>query len=234
MGLSRRDREPHPRKSPLRRAVGILSWVVALTLAVGWVAFLRPAGMGGPAGYVIVSGESMEPLLHTGDLAVVTRETNYDVGDVVAYRIPAGDVGGGMLVIHRVIGGSIDDGLILQGDNRDTPDMWRPQAEDVVGSLRVYVPHAGTALFLLRTPLVIAGVAGFLGFWVVATSGERKAKESDEEGAIDEITVPQPAPVPVPVRPAVVITAPSRSTGHVAAAAVVGLSVGSFLWSRAR
>lgn len=162
-----------------RRLTGMLTWVLALAIALGWFFFLRPAGLGGPAGYVIVSGESMEPMMQTGDLAIVHRESHYDIGDVVAYRIPADDVGGGMLVIHRIIGGTAGDGFILQGDNRDTPDMWRPTSDDVVGSLRVYVPHAGTALFLLRTPIVIAAVIGFLGFWFVATSPDKKTRTSE-------------------------------------------------------
>ena len=236
MGLSLTGRSAPPAASRFRRWISLLSWLVALALVVGWIAFLRPAGMGGPAGYVIVSGESMEPLLQTGDLAIVTQQDNYSPGDVVAYRIPAGDVGGGMLVIHRVIGGSAEDGLILQGDNRDTPDMWRPRAGDVVGALRVYIPHAGTALFLLRTPLVIAGAAGFLGFWAVAFSPTRTPKTSD--GVVtdetDESVVPEVvAPVRLPAGPAAAI-APTRGTGHIAAATVVGLSVGSFLWNRSR
>ena len=231
MGLRRRGSQPRASVSRLRRALGVVSWVLALALAAGWLIFLRPAGLGGPAGYVIVSGESMEPLLHTGDLAIVTRQDEYSAGDVVAYRIPAGDVGGGMLVIHRVIDGSAEEGLVLQGDNRDTPDMWRPRTQDVVGTLQLYIPHAGTALFLLRTPLVIAGVAGFLGFWVVAFSPDRKRTDSDEV-VLDEVDVPDVVPpVAVHSRPVAVATSPTRGPAQVATVAVVGLSIGTFFWT---
>lgn len=208
-----------------RRAVGLLSWVLALALAVGWVVFLRPSGLGGPAGYVIVSGASMEPMMHTGDLVIVRRQAEYRAGDVVAYRIPKSDVGGGMLVIHRIIGGNATDGLILQGDNRDTQDMWRPRAEDVVGSLWWHIPHVGTVLFLLRTPLVIAGVIGFLGFWFVATSPERKPTADDELIELDDLPrVPIP---PVVVQPVAAVAARRRtlaSPATLAAGAVLVLS----------
>jgi signal peptidase I len=193
MGLTRRSR--------LRRALSVLSWVIALAAAIGWVAYLRPAGIGGSTGYVIVSGKSMEPMMHTGDLAIIRAKDDYRIGDVVAYRIPEGDVGGGMLVIHRVIGGSIDEGLVLQGDNRDTKDLWRPTADDVVGALEWHLPHVGTGLFLLRTPMVLAGILGFLGFWFVATSGS----EEKSSGKAEEIVTPE-----VPIAPAPpALTAPA-------------------------
>lgn len=174
-------------RRPRRRVVAAASWVFVLALAIGWAAFLRPASMGGPAGYVIVSGESMEPMMHTGDLAIVRQQDSYVVGDVIAYRIPKADVGGGMLVIHRVVGGDAREGFVLQGDNRDSTDMWRPVHSDVVGSLRWHVPHAGTALFLLKTPMVIAGVIGFLGFWFVVTWGDNKAGGPPaDDGVVDE------------------------------------------------
>ena len=214
MGVTRRRR--------MRRVTSVLSWVVALSIAVGWFVFLRPEGLGGSTGFVIVSGESMEPMMETGDLAVVREKDHYRVGDVVAYKIPDGDVGGGMMVIHRVIGGNLDEGLLLQGDNRDSKDLWRPKADDVVGSLQWHLPNVGTGLFLLRTPMVLAGVLGFLGFWFVATSGS--GKEASPEAEADDlagerttaeperepVSVPERAPrrVPEPVAPRVEIVLP--------------------------
>lgn len=207
--------------------MALLSWISIGGLAVGWALFLRPASMGGPAGYVIVSGESMEPMLHTGDLAVVRQQPEYAVGDVVAYRIPKQDVGGGMLVIHRVIGGDADDGYILQGDNRETQDMWRPVRGDIVGSLRWYLPHAGTGLFLLKTPLVIAGVIGFLGFWFVVTSGETTPTSTNE--VVRDDTAPatpiEPIGPPLDAAPSRVPKAPRLPAGTAAAAGVVALTV---------
>lgn len=211
-----------------RRVRSILSWLFILALAAGWAAFLRPASMGGPAGYVIVSGESMEPMMHTGDLAIVRHQDSYEVGDVVAYRIPKSDIGGGMLVIHRVVGGDAQAGFVLQGDNRDTQDIWRPAGSDVVGALRWHVPHAGTALFLLKTPMVIAGVIGFLGFWFVVTWGDDTShQDTAAEEAVPEAVV-EPAADPAPVGPRRAYERPQHrrlSPGTAAAAGVVLISV---------
>ena len=191
----------------------VIWWMVGVIAAAGWVLYLRPSTVGGPAGYVIVSGSSMEPLMRTGDLALVHRRPSYGIGDVVAYRIPKDHVGGGMLVIHRVIGGNGGDGYVLQGDNREHPDMWRPRHADVIGNLVVHVPHLGTALFLLRTPLVLATAMGLFGFWfiVVRDDEERTASaesEPDEGPPVAEldhiahpeivIAVDAPAPVAAP------------------------------------
>ncbi len=182
--------------------------------------------MGGSAGYVIVSGKSMEPMLSTGDLAVVYRRAGYRVGDVIAYRIPESDVGGGMLVIHRVTGGNGTLGYVLQGDNRDTADMWRPRKDDIVGLLQWHVPHAGTALFLLRTPMVIAGIVGFLGFWFVATSPDRSRPSTADELTIEEEAPPDVAVTPAPAATGAVL--PGRCAGvppgTVAVGAVLVLS----------
>lgn len=219
-----------PRKGR-RLAFGALSWLTAVALAAGWAVYLRPASLGGPAGYVIVSGSSMEPMMHTGDLAVVRRQNDYGIGDVVAYRIPKDDVGGGMLVIHRVIGGGVDEGLVLQGDNRDTKDMWRPRAADVVGSLWWHIPHAGTAMFLLRTPIVIAAVLAFFGFWAIVSAPDRKretlAEDSDGDVSLED-PITGPAYVPPTPQPA---SAEGRSaTANVAALGVVAVSVAAYFW----
>lgn len=86
----------------------------------------------------------MEPGLHTGDVVVVREPSEtYRKGDVVAYPVPAGQVGEGQIVIHRVIAGSGSAGLVLQGDNRTTSDLWRPTDRDVVGVAVFDVPKVG-------------------------------------------------------------------------------------------
>jgi signal peptidase len=220
---------PEATDAPVRRARwrAVLTWILILGAVSAWTAFLRPASLGGSAGYVIVSGESMEPTMHTGDLAIVRAKSTYSPGDVVAYRIPRSNVGEGMLVIHRVIGGSPEDGLILQGDNRDHPDVWRPTADDVVGSLLAHLPHAGTALFLFRTPLVLATAAGLLGFWFIVLRGtdEEPAVAAETQPAETEVAV---APIPRPqLQPAPVAARRHRSLiGPVVVGVAIGLLVG--------
>jgi signal peptidase I len=125
-----------------------------LVLIVAWAVVLRPQFLGGPAAYVIVSGESMEPTLADGDFVFAKRQSSYRVGDVVVYRVPKGDLGAGALVIHRIVGGSAGASYLTKGDNREGRDLWRPRAQDAVGSVSLTVPGAGRVFAFLRTPSV--------------------------------------------------------------------------------
>jgi signal peptidase len=147
-----------------------------VALALAWAVFLRPQALGGPAAYVIVSGKSMEPTLKNGDLVVALERSSYRVGDVVAYRVPKGEEGAGALVIHRITGGSADQGYVLRGDNRQGEDLWRPKPGDVAGAMRAHVPRVGLLFTFVRTPLGMAIFAGVAVFFVIATrSGGRPA-----------------------------------------------------------
>lgn len=135
--------------------------IVALLVA-GWFVTLRPATLGGPAAYVIVSGQSMQPTLTPGSLVVGHRRAIYEVGDVIIYRIPKGMPGTGTRVIHRIVGGSADAGYVTRGDNRQDPDRWRPRPHEVEGVKLVAVPGVGRAMMLLASPLVLGGLAALL------------------------------------------------------------------------
>jgi len=134
--------------------------LVALLAVVGlWIVFLRPVSLGGPAGYTIVSGESMSPTFASGDL-VVTMEQSYAVGDVVVYEIPRGETGEGVHILHRIVGGTPRAGFVVRGDAKDAHDPWRPTSNDVVGSVSLRLPHVGDVLLFLRTGLGLALLAG--------------------------------------------------------------------------
>src|SRR6266403_3316682 len=124
-----------------------------------WAHFLRPESLGGRAGYVLVSGQSMEPRYHTGDLVLVERQSSYHVGQVIAYRVPKGDPMAGAQVIHRIIGGDAQHGFVVQGDNRTAPDVWRPKPRDIVGSAELKIPQAVVLLQYLRSPLLLGLLA---------------------------------------------------------------------------
>lgn len=161
--------KPKPRPSRLRRAASL---AMTVTVVACWMAFLRPAAFGGSTGFVIVAGHSMEPGLHTGDLVLTHRQGSYRPGDVVAFRIPAGETGAGATVIHRIIGGSGEKGWIMQGDNKPEPDLWRPTNEDVVGKRWLLIPRGGHLLVALRSPLVFALGAAVMVFLLVVMPEE--------------------------------------------------------------
>jgi signal peptidase len=169
------------RRRPSRTArragmVALLAAVAAYALLV-WPGFVR-----GGTGYVIVSGNSMEPTLHGGDLVLTVGRRAYHVGDVVAYRIPQGRPGAGVLVIHRIVGGSAGTGYVMRGDNRPGRDLWRPRPRDIVGEKGTSVPRLGAILVYVRTPLGLATLAGILAALLVLVggSGDGRARARKE------------------------------------------------------
>lgn len=157
-------------RPPLRSRTlrGIGRWVAGLLL-VALLALLWPQSLGGRVAYVRVSGRSMLPTLHEQDLAVVVREPSYRVGDAVAYRVPAGDIAAGAVVIHRVVGGDGVAGFTTRGDALPAVDSWQPRASDVLGRVVLHVPRAGQALAELTRPwalgLLVAGLTVLVTAW---------------------------------------------------------------------
>ena len=145
----------------LRHSLAVFAGAGLLGL---WFFFLRPGFLGGPAGYIIVSGRSMEPTLYERDLALVLRQDEYRPGDIIAYRVEGG------IVIHRIIGGDPEQGFITRGDNREGPDLWRPKPADIIGRLWVHIPGAGRWLERLREPPTFAALAA--GLAALSLAGE--------------------------------------------------------------
>jgi signal peptidase len=133
-----------------------------------WMLWLRPQALGGRAGYIIVSGRSMAPTMHGGDLAIVRRERSYRVGDVVTYRIPNGEFRG-RRIIHRIVGGDGTAGFTLRGDNKPDADRWYPRRSDIEGKLWLRLPSAGRAVALARSPAILAAAVGGFVFALTLT-----------------------------------------------------------------
>lgn len=125
---------------------------------VAWAQLLRPVSLGGPVDYLVIRGDSMLPTYRTGDLVIVREAQAYGPGDIVAYRVPAGELGAGRLVIHRIVADS-PSGFVIQGDNNPAPDPWQPTPRDVVGRAWVVIPGIGRVLSTLRQPAVLAAGA---------------------------------------------------------------------------
>jgi signal peptidase I len=160
-----------PRLSPLAQLRGALERTnkaagisLAILVCLFWAQYLRPQSLGGRAAYVLVSGKSMLPRYHTGDLVLVEQEQSYHVGQLIAYRVPKGDPMAGAQVIHRIVGGSAERGFIVRGDNRTAPDVWRPKPGDIVGAKALRIPNAVLILQFLRDPIFLALLAACFVF----------------------------------------------------------------------
>lgn len=156
-----------------RARARIIFGCLALVLgAVAWMG-LAPAALGGGVTYATITGTSMEPKLHRGDLVALRAEPSYRVGDVVGYR----DSSLGRLVLHRIVGGT-EAGFIMQGDNNDFLDPTHPTSAQVVGRLWTRVPQAGAMVGRFRSPGSAALLVGALV--LMPTRSRRRRKAADD------------------------------------------------------
>jgi signal peptidase len=186
--VSRSPRFAHLRAAFERtnKSAGI---AVAILVCLFWAQYLRPQSLGGRASYVLVSGKSMLPRYHTGDLVLVERQSSYHVGQLISYRVPKGDPMAGAEVIHRIIGGDAQHGFIVKGDNRTAPDVWHPKPRDIVGAKALRIPNAVLVLQFLRSPFFLALLAACFVFVQVLVRGDDETEVVDE----DENAVLRPA-----------------------------------------
>jgi signal peptidase I len=159
----------------LRRARNVGLWaLVATVVFLAW-----PAQLGGHLSLVVVSGHSMDGTYRSGDLLLTWPHTAYDTGDVVVYRVPDGEAASGLRVVHRVIAN--DDGhFTTQGDNRDTPDIWTPTADNVDGRPFLRLPAGGIALKWLFSPIALALVSAVC-IYLVVVGKDDEAKDSQTD-----------------------------------------------------
>jgi len=137
----------------------VLALAALVGLFAGWAVTLRPQQLGGPAMYIIVHGSSMLPAYENGDFVITQSSAVYSIGDVVAYRVPMGDIGEGHIVFHRLVSGDGENGFVLQGDNNRWPDPWLPRSTDMRGKAWLAVPGLGRVIAFIHQPVVIGALA---------------------------------------------------------------------------
>lgn len=110
----------------------------------------------------VVSG-SMEPAIQKGALVVASPVSPSDIraGDVLMFRAPDGS---GRVITHRVATIADHDGALAiqtRGDANNENDPWIVAPHDVLGRVRADVPHLGTLVDRVRSPI------GFLALMVL-------------------------------------------------------------------
>ncbi|HEY2542803.1 MAG TPA: signal peptidase I [Gaiellaceae bacterium] len=116
---------------------------------------LAPAQLGGSVIYTSTVGDSMEPMLHKGDLVLVRPASHVAVGDVVLYESPVLH----RPVLHRIY--AIRSGrYVFKGDHNGFVDPGSVGRSELLGTLWFHVPKAGNALSFIGKPSHSAGLAG--------------------------------------------------------------------------
>jgi len=160
----------------IRRVYRVATITIIAVVVMLWAVTLRPQILGGPATFVAVRGSSMVPTYLHGDLVVVESIATYEVGQVVAYRVPAGEVGAGHVVIHRIIGGDATHGFTMKGDHNTAPDPWTPKQADMVGIAAFRMANAGRLIALVQQPVIMGGLASAIVVTVLLAQPPRQRR----------------------------------------------------------
>lgn len=165
-------------RSRSRRRTGrIVRRVLLVAVVAGWWFTLAPRMIGGPTTWTVVSGTSMLPRYHTGDLVVARRQPSYHLGETVIASVDGGHI------VHQLHSGSARTGWHTKGINKNTPDLWTIPNRDVLGEAWFMIPGAGTDLRWLGTAtgriLVAALLAVFVAAWPRKRRPARAAAEAE-------------------------------------------------------
>lgn len=151
-------------------AFRVLFWALLLPLSGLLIYVGLMLGLATTHPFEVTLGQSMQPMLHTGDLAVMggLGPRGVELGDVVALSVNAADrarFGYPDRVLHRVIDITFEDGrlvVLTKGDNQDAPDPFVTPVSEITSRLQTHVPKLGYVLFYLHSTQGKVALAGLL------------------------------------------------------------------------
>ena len=114
---------------------------------------------------IVLTG-SMAPVIHPGDIILTTPVQHKfpKKGDIVAYTAKRFNGATVAIISHRIIGGNVNDGFIVKGDENKLPDVQRPKLEDIKGVVIFIIPFLGN---LLTPKALFLIVPCIFGFWLI-------------------------------------------------------------------
>lgn len=167
------DKRRRRRPRPWRLLVAVLAALATL----GVLALVLPEPFGGRLGVATIAGSSMAPTYEDGDVVVVWRADEYQPGAVITYAVPAGQVGAGSTVVHRVIDES-DQGYRTQGDHNLRPDPWVAPDDEIRGRVVWSVPNGTVVLPWVTGAAALLAVAALVALGVRRIRRRRRAAPS--------------------------------------------------------
>lgn len=144
-----------------------------------------PSQFGGKTTFLVISGISMEPLFHKGDLVIVRASNDYQVGDIVAYK---NQEMSGLPVIHRIIKYETGN-YFFKGDNNNWIDSYTPTKEELIGKLWIFIPKFGRIVQWLSAPshlLLVLLLMG--GIFMIKPISDQKKRKNKKKADVSEHT----------------------------------------------
>ena len=135
----------------------VLGGYASMMVMMGYTPQDLMSGMCSP--FMVISSQSMQPVLNYGDLIIVRREPSerIEVGNIIAFNVPSPhDKLAPSPTVHRVVEKWTESGesyFKTMGDNNQGKDPWTVSGKNVIGKYAGKIPYLGlVVLFLRSTP----------------------------------------------------------------------------------
>lgn len=157
---------------------------VALFAIIPILFYFWPVSLGGDTEFISVNGESMLPTIEHGAFAILKKDVEYKIGDIVAYN--QHEAGLSKVVIHRIVGDAGKGSFILKGDNNMSNDPEPVKSNQIIGKLLFHVPYMGYLPVLLKNPLVL--VLTMMGLALIAMMEKKRTTNKNDVDSEDHVT----------------------------------------------
>ena len=101
----------------------------------------------GYSAVTVLSG-SMEPEFFPGDVLIVQKRDDYQIGDIVTYQEE------NSYITHRIVERE-GDRFLTRGDANNAPDSHPVNRSELYGKVKLIIPRVGNLLLFLKSPLGI-------------------------------------------------------------------------------
>lgn len=120
---------------------------------------------------------SMTPTIPP-ESAVVVREGQYEVGQVISFTVH------GEVVSHRLMAIHPDGTITTKGDGNRTADPWRVPTSKIIGGVVAAPRHLGYLLTYVKTPLGAASIlVALICVWQIWGLSAALVPEGGDEGS---------------------------------------------------
>ena len=100
--------------------------------------------------FTVLSG-SMEPVLRIGSVAIVGSKDDYQVGDVITFRLQSGSKSTVTHRIQKIVDENGEVKYVTKGDANEDPDLQPVEKSRVLGEVVWTVPVVGKILEYMKT-----------------------------------------------------------------------------------
>jgi len=126
----------------------ILNVIILISLIAPIIGIMLPMGS---LHFMTVTGTSMEPLITSDDIIVISSGKNsIKLGNIIAYHYHFEDNSSPFIITHRVIGFA-PEGYRTKGDACTNADNYVVASEDVIGVMCFKIPYLGALIHFANT-----------------------------------------------------------------------------------